>query len=106
MGRANGCQAGGHARSSEYASRRQRPPPRSVSDAMESYSPSAAEASAVAVQLAAYRLAWASLAGVPVAEVRAGFCYIRSGTTVRPADLLDEAGLVELITGLPPSEVI
>jgi DNA helicase-2/ATP-dependent DNA helicase PcrA len=65
-----------------------------------------AEASAVAVQLAAYRLAWASLAGVPVTRVRAGFCYIRERTTVRPADLLDEAGLVGLITGLPPSEVI
>ncbi|GIJ70232.1 ATP-dependent DNA helicase [Virgisporangium ochraceum] len=64
---------------------------------------SAAEASAVAVQLAAYRLAWANLAGVPVDEVRAGFCYIRDQTTVRPADLLDEGGLVELITGLPPS---
>ncbi len=37
----------------------------------------AAEERAVAVQLAAYRLAWAALAGVPVEEVRAAFYYVR-----------------------------
>jgi len=56
---------------------------------------------AVAVQLAAYRLAWAKLAQVPVAGVRAAFYYVAHDTTVRPADLLDEAGLVALIENIP-----
>jgi DNA helicase-2/ATP-dependent DNA helicase PcrA len=59
------------------------------------------EEGAVAVQLAAYRLAWAALAGVPVDQVRAAFYYVRNDATVRPADLLDEAGLAALIEGLP-----
>jgi DNA helicase-2/ATP-dependent DNA helicase PcrA len=61
---------------------------------------SAAEKRAVAVQLAAYRLAWAALAGVPVEEVRAAFYYVRDDATVRPYDLLDEAGLAALIDNL------
>ncbi|MGO9163474.1 MAG: UvrD-helicase domain-containing protein [Streptosporangiaceae bacterium] len=61
----------------------------------------AAERRAVAVQLAAYRLAWAALAGVPVSEVRAAFYYVREDETVRPADLLDEAGLTALIEAIP-----
>jgi DNA helicase-2/ATP-dependent DNA helicase PcrA len=64
---------------------------------------SAAEKHAVEVQLAAYRLAWAALAGVPVGRVRAAFHYIRPGLTVRPADLLDEAGLAGLIEAVPAS---
>ena len=64
---------------------------------------SAAEAKAVAVQLAAYRLAWAGLAGVPVEQVRAAFYYVRDGATVRPADLLDLAGLTALIEEIPVS---
>jgi DNA helicase-2/ATP-dependent DNA helicase PcrA len=55
------------------------------------------------VQLAAYRLAWTRLAGVGLDEVSAAFFYVRDGLTVRPADLLDEAELVELITKLPPA---
>ncbi len=55
------------------------------------------EQHAVAVQLAAYRLAWANLAGVPVSAVRAAFYYVAHDMTVRPADLLDEAGLNALI---------
>jgi DNA helicase II / ATP-dependent DNA helicase PcrA len=62
---------------------------------------SAPDKHAVAVQLAAYRLAWARLADVPVASVRAAFYYVAHDTTVRPADLLDEAGLVALIEGIP-----
>jgi DNA helicase-2/ATP-dependent DNA helicase PcrA len=57
----------------------------------------AAEKAAVAVQLAAYRLAWAALAGVDVAQVRAAFYYVPDDATVRPADLLDAAGLAALI---------
>ena len=58
---------------------------------------SAAEKRAVAVQLAAYRLAWSALAGVPLSDVSAAFYYVRDDTTVRPADLLDKDGLAALI---------
>ncbi|MGH3164620.1 MAG: ATP-dependent helicase, partial [Trebonia sp.] len=59
------------------------------------------EKEAVAVQLAAYRLAWAALADVPLEKVRAAFYYVRRDRTVRPADLLDEAGLMALIERVP-----
>jgi DNA helicase-2/ATP-dependent DNA helicase PcrA len=59
------------------------------------------EKDAVAVQLAAYRLAWSALADVPLGRVRAAFYYVRRDQTVRPADLLDEAGLVALISRVP-----
>ncbi len=62
---------------------------------------SAAESRAVAVQLAAYRLAWAALAAAPVGQVRAAFYYVRDDVTVRPADLLDLAGLTALIEDIP-----
>src|SRR6185437_10830408 len=62
---------------------------------------SAAERHAVAVQLAAYRLAWAALTGVPVTEVRAAFYYVAHDQTVRPTDLLDESGLAALINQVP-----
>jgi DNA helicase II / ATP-dependent DNA helicase PcrA len=62
---------------------------------------SAAEHQAAAVQLAAYRLAWAQLAGVRTAQVRAAFYYVRQDLTLRPADLLDEAGLAGLIEQIP-----
>jgi DNA helicase-2/ATP-dependent DNA helicase PcrA len=54
-----------------------------------------------AVQLAAYRLAWAGLAQVPLDQVRAAFYYVRENLTLRPADLLDEAGLAALIESIP-----
>ena len=57
---------------------------------------------AAAVQLAAYRLAWAGLARVPLDQVRAAFYYVREDLTLRPADLLDEAGLAALIESIPP----
>ena len=60
-----------------------------------------AERHAVSVQLAAYRLAWAALAGVAVTQVRAAFYYVAHDTTVRPADLLDESGLAALIDQIP-----
>jgi DNA helicase-2/ATP-dependent DNA helicase PcrA len=63
--------------------------------------PTGADATAEAVQLAAYRIAWAELAGVPVANVGAGFHYVRDGVTVRPTDLLDHAALVALIAAVP-----
>jgi DNA helicase-2/ATP-dependent DNA helicase PcrA len=63
--------------------------------------PTGAEAAAAAVQLAAYRLAWAALAGVPVDHVRAGFYYVRDGVTVRPADLPDADALAALVAAVP-----
>ena len=65
---------------------------------------SAAERRAVAVQLAAYRLAWAALASVPVAAVRAAFYYVRRGRHRPPADLMDEAGLAALIADIPAAD--
>jgi DNA helicase-2/ATP-dependent DNA helicase PcrA len=62
--------------------------------------PAGADASDAAVQLAAYRIAWAELAGVPVSQVSAGFHYVRSGETVRPADLLDIDDLTALVLGV------
>ena len=58
------------------------------------------------MQLAAYRLAWAELAGVPVDRVGAGFHYVRDGVTVRPADLLDEEDLLALIATLPGATAV
>jgi DNA helicase-2/ATP-dependent DNA helicase PcrA len=53
------------------------------------------------VQLAAYRVAWARLAGVPTGQVRAAFYYVRHDLTLRPADLLDAGGLTALIESIP-----
>jgi DNA helicase II / ATP-dependent DNA helicase PcrA len=61
--------------------------------------PSGAELSAAGVQLAAYRLGWSRLTGVPVERVSAGFHHVAAGVTLRPVDLLDEAGLLALVTG-------
>lgn len=63
--------------------------------------PTGRRARGASVQLAAYRLAWSHLVGVPVEQVGAAFHYVRSNETVRPVDLLDEAGLVELIESVP-----
>jgi len=63
--------------------------------------PSADEERQVAVQLAAYRVAWAALADVPLERVSAAFHYVRAGRTVRPADLLDAEGLAALFDAVP-----
>ena len=63
--------------------------------------PTGAAADAAAVQLAAYRLAWARLQGIAddqVHRVRAAFHYVRSNETIEPAALLDAAGLRALVT--------
>ena len=54
-----------------------------------------------AIQLAMYRLAFSKLNNVPLENISAAFYYIGSNTTVRPADLLDEAGLKALIAQIP-----
>ncbi|MEP6464402.1 MAG: ATP-dependent DNA helicase [Frankiaceae bacterium] len=66
--------------------------------------PSGAAATAAAVQLAAYRMAWATLRGGPVERVRAGFHYVRDNITVQPVDLLDADGLRRLLDALPWAE--
>lgn len=55
----------------------------------------------LAVQLAAYRLAWAELSGTPLDQVRAAFHYVRHDHTLSPVDLLDGPGLRDLITSVP-----
>ncbi len=62
--------------------------------------PTGADAAASAVQLAVYRLAWSRLRGLPLEQVGAAFFYASTGQTVRPVDLLDEAGLVRLLRGV------
>lgn len=64
--------------------------------------PIGAAAHSSAVQLAAYRLAWARLCGIgddALHTVRAAFHYVRTNETVQPADLLDAAGLRTLVCG-------
>ncbi|HEY3684323.1 MAG TPA: ATP-dependent DNA helicase [Streptosporangiaceae bacterium] len=60
-----------------------------------------AESRVVAVQLAAYRLAWSRLMAVGVDRVSAAFHYVKANTTIRPTDLLDESALERLITAIP-----
>jgi DNA helicase-2/ATP-dependent DNA helicase PcrA len=59
---------------------------------------------ALAVQLAAYRLAWSSLSGIPVERVRAALHYVRHDQTLAPADLLDAAGLRALLAAVPEEQ--
>jgi DNA helicase-2/ATP-dependent DNA helicase PcrA len=57
-------------------------------------------ARSAAVQLAAYRLAWGRLRGIPdgdLARVRAVFHYVPAGITVEPTALLDAQGLRRLM---------
>jgi DNA helicase-2/ATP-dependent DNA helicase PcrA len=49
------------------------------------------------LQLAVYRLAWAELAGVPVARVRAAFYYVRTGDLVEPVGLQSRGELEALL---------
>ena len=49
------------------------------------------------VQLAMYRLAWAKLSGCDISKISAAFHYVPTGVTDQPADLLNEAALIELV---------
>lgn len=62
--------------------------------------PSGEAAQVRALQLAAYRVAYAKLRQVPVERVRAAFFYAASGRTVWP-DLPGENELVELLRSIP-----
>ncbi|MGU3293638.1 ATP-dependent helicase [Williamsia sp. M5A3_1d] len=59
--------------------------------------PDAAQAKSVQIQLAAYRIAWAELSGIPIERVRAAFHYVRSGVTVEPDDLPDRRRLAQMV---------
>jgi len=63
--------------------------------------PDDARLPALSVQLAAYRLAWAALAGCEPAQVRAAFHFVRQNVTVSPTDLLDADGLRALLITVP-----
>ena len=63
--------------------------------------PSGEAAQARTIQLAAYRLAYARLRGVPVDEVQAAFYYAGSGDTVFPV-LPDEQEIVAILRGIAP----
>ncbi len=66
--------------------------------------PQTAEEQAIrAVQLAAYRLAFATLRGVPLERVGAAFHHVRENITLRPVDLLDATQLEDLIRSVPTS---
>ncbi|PSL01907.1 DNA helicase-2/ATP-dependent DNA helicase PcrA [Haloactinopolyspora alba] len=56
------------------------------------------------VQLAAYRLAFATLHDRPLDRVTAAFHYVPDDLTLRRADLLDADELRELITSVPVAE--
>ncbi|MFG2697052.1 UvrD-helicase domain-containing protein [Kitasatospora sp. NPDC048407] len=51
------------------------------------------------LQLAVYRLAWAEQAGVPVEQVTASFCYVRSGRIETPSGLPGRKELSDLLIG-------
>ena len=59
--------------------------------------PEPARRESLFVQLAAYRIAWAQLSGVPLEKVRAAFHYVRSGYTLEPEALPDRAALGALL---------
>jgi DNA helicase-2/ATP-dependent DNA helicase PcrA len=68
--------------------------------------PAGEDAHAAAVQLAAYRLAWHRLSGTPLERISAAFHYVRAGVTIRPVDLLDADGLVDLVRRVPIAQDI
>ncbi|OFJ51205.1 ATP-dependent helicase [Mycolicibacterium grossiae] len=59
-----------------------------------------------AIQLAIYRLAWAAMHGVDPETVRAAFHYVRSGTTVVPADLPDAEAIAGLLAAADPARAV
>jgi DNA helicase-2/ATP-dependent DNA helicase PcrA len=50
-----------------------------------------------AIQLAVYRLAWATLQQIPLDQVSAAFHYVPTSVTDRPADLMGEEQLIALL---------
>ncbi|GAB35733.1 ATP-dependent helicase [Gordonia otitidis] len=71
--------------------------PGSRGDGSSKAAPTGAQRESVDIQLAAYRLAWAQLAGVPVDRVRAAFHYVRHNYTLEPDVLPDHDDLRALL---------
>lgn len=65
--------------------------------------PTGRSARAAAIQLAAYRKAWAALRGVDESQVGSAFHYVRHNHTVRPQDLPDLAAVFHADTDDPAS---
>lgn len=59
--------------------------------------PPAGALKAKSIQLAAYRLAWSRLKGVPLDQVQAAFFYVGDNSVVRPHDLSTAAELEEIL---------
>ena len=53
-----------------------------------------------------YRLAFAKLHKIDLANVSAAFHYVAQNETVRPADIMSEAELIEIITKIPELDLI
>jgi DNA helicase-2/ATP-dependent DNA helicase PcrA len=53
------------------------------------------------IQLAMYRLAYAKLKNVAIENISAAFHYVIDNQTIRPADILDEQGLINLVSKVP-----
>ena len=49
------------------------------------------------IQLAAYRIAVSKIMDRPLETISAAFHYVKENVTIRPADLLDEAGIIRLL---------
>lgn len=54
-----------------------------------------------ALQLAMYRLAFAKLNNLELSNISAAFHYVAQNETLRPADLMNEAELIEIISAIP-----
>jgi DNA helicase-2/ATP-dependent DNA helicase PcrA len=54
-----------------------------------------------ALQLAMYRLAFAKLNNLELANISAAFHYVAQNETIRPADLMNETELIEIISAVP-----
>ncbi|CAB4680495.1 unannotated protein [freshwater metagenome] len=57
--------------------------------------------SVAALQLAIYRLAFAKLNNLELSNISAAFHYVAQNETIRPADLMNEAELIEIISAIP-----
>lgn len=69
-----------------------------IVDWKSGHPPTGAAAHAAAVQLAAYRLAYARLRSLPLAQVRAAFYYAATGETIEPP--LRSAGELEALVAI------
>jgi DNA helicase-2/ATP-dependent DNA helicase PcrA len=57
--------------------------------------------SVAALQLAMYRLAFAKLNNLELSNISAAFHYVAQNETIRPADLMNETELIEIISAVP-----